>query len=129
MSNKHLGENFDIHGGGVDLIFPHHTNEIAQAKCAFKDSNYAQYWVHNGTLTVNKQKMSKSQKGRVISEETKQKMRDTKKDKRKITDEQIKEIRENLEGLLQCEFAIKFNVSKQLICNIIHCKGAYALPI
>jgi group I intron endonuclease len=76
-----------------------------------------------------KQKMSKSQKGRVISEETKQKMRDTKKDKRKITDEQIKEIRENLEGLLQCEFAIKFNVSKQLICNIIHCKGAYALPI
>jgi hypothetical protein len=76
-----------------------------------------------------KQKMSKSQKGRVISEETKQKMRDTKKDKRKITDEQIKEIRENPEKLRQCEFAIKFNVSKQLICNIIHCKGSYALPI
>ena len=76
-----------------------------------------------------KQKMSKSQKGRVISEEAKQKMRDTKKDKRKITDEQIKEIRENPEKLRQCEFAIKFNVSKQLICNIIHCKGSYALPI
>ncbi|MCF8462856.1 MAG: cysteine--tRNA ligase, partial [Rickettsiaceae bacterium] len=60
MSNKHLGENFDIHGGGVDLIFPHHTNEIAQAKCAFKDSQFAKYWVHNGTLTVNKHKMSKS---------------------------------------------------------------------
>ncbi len=60
MSNKHLGSNFDIHGGGIDLIFPHHTNEIAQAKCAFKDSQFAKYWVHNGTLTVNKQKMSKS---------------------------------------------------------------------
>ena len=76
-----------------------------------------------------KQKMSKSQKGRVISEEAKQKMRDTKKDKRKITDEQIQEIRENPEKLRQCEFAIKFNVSRQLICNIIHCKGSYSLPV
>ncbi|MGX6959973.1 MAG: cysteine--tRNA ligase [Rickettsia endosymbiont of Pentastiridius leporinus] len=60
MSYKYLGENFDIHGGGADLIFPHHTNEIAQSKCAFPDSIYAKYWVHNGFLTVNGEKMSKS---------------------------------------------------------------------
>ena len=60
MSYKYLGENFDIHGGGVDLIFPHHTNEIAQSRCAFPDSTYAKYWVHNGFLTVNGEKMSKS---------------------------------------------------------------------
>ena len=60
MSYKHLGENFDIHGGGVDLIFPHHANEMAQSICAFKDSKFANYWVHNGTLTVLKNKMSKS---------------------------------------------------------------------
>ncbi|KIJ89058.1 cysteine--tRNA ligase [Rickettsia asembonensis] len=60
MSYKYLGENFDIHGGGADLIFPHHTNEIAQSRCAFPDSTYAKYWVHNGFLTVNGEKMSKS---------------------------------------------------------------------
>ncbi|WPY01333.1 Cysteine--tRNA ligase [Candidatus Trichorickettsia mobilis] len=60
MSHKYLGENFDIHGGGADLIFPHHTNEIAQSKCAFPGSNFANYWVHNGFLTVNGEKMSKS---------------------------------------------------------------------
>jgi cysteinyl-tRNA synthetase len=60
MSHAYLGENFDIHGGGVDLLFPHHSNEIAQSKCAFDNSSYAHYWVHNGTLTVNKNKMSKS---------------------------------------------------------------------
>ena len=76
-----------------------------------------------------KAKMSTIMKGRVISEEAKQKMRDTKKEKRKITDEQIQEIRENPENLRQCDFAIKFNVSKQLINNIIHCKGCYALPL
>ncbi len=60
MSHRFLGENFDIHGGGVDLIFPHHTNEIAQSCCAFKKSKFANYWVHNGFLTVNGEKMSKS---------------------------------------------------------------------
>lgn len=60
MSYEYLGKNFDIHGGGVDLIFPHHTNEIAQSKCAFPGSYYAKYWVHNGFLTVNSEKMSKS---------------------------------------------------------------------
>ncbi|ABV74456.1 cysteinyl-tRNA synthetase [Rickettsia akari str. Hartford] len=60
MSYKYLGENFDIHGGGADLVFPHHTNEIAQSRCAFPDSTYAKYWVHNGFLTVNGEKMSKS---------------------------------------------------------------------
>jgi cysteinyl-tRNA synthetase len=60
MSHKYLGENFDIHGGGADLIFPHHTNEIAQSKCAFTGSNFANFWVHNGFLTVNGEKMSKS---------------------------------------------------------------------
>ena len=76
-----------------------------------------------------KKKMSNIMKGRVISEEAKQKMRDTKKAQRKITEEQIKEIRENPESLRQCDFAIKFNVSKQLINNIVHCKGCYALSL
>lgn len=60
MSSKYLGDDFDIHGGGVDLIFPHHTNEIAQSCCANEGSKYAKYWIHNGFLTVNGEKMSKS---------------------------------------------------------------------
>ena len=60
MSTTYLGTDFDIHGGGVDLLFPHHTNEIAQSCCAFKRSKYARFWVHNGFLTVNGEKMSKS---------------------------------------------------------------------
>jgi cysteinyl-tRNA synthetase len=60
MSHKYLGETFDIHGGGADLIFPHHTNEIAQSCAAFPDSKFAKTWVHNGFLTVNHEKMSKS---------------------------------------------------------------------
>lgn len=60
MSNKYLGANFDIHGGGADLKFPHHENEIAQSRCANKDSNFASYWMHNGFLMINGQKMSKS---------------------------------------------------------------------
>lgn len=66
MSSKYLGVNFDIHGGGADLQFPHHENEIAQSKCAHKGSNYAKYWVHNGFLTVNGEKMSKSLKNFVL---------------------------------------------------------------
>ena len=58
MSTKYLGDRFDIHGGGVDLVFPHHENEIAQAQAAGKP--FARYWVHNGLLTVNGEKMSKS---------------------------------------------------------------------
>lgn len=60
MSYRFLGKNFDIHGGGADLIFPHHTNEIAQSCCGFADSKFASYWVHNGFLTVSGEKMSKS---------------------------------------------------------------------
>ena len=60
MSTKLLSENFDIHGGGADLKFPHHENEIAQSTCAHKGSHYAHYWVHNGFLTVGGEKMSKS---------------------------------------------------------------------
>lgn len=60
MSAKYLGHNFDIHGGGVDLSFPHHENEIAQSLCAHKNSTYAKYWIHNGFLMVNGTKMSKS---------------------------------------------------------------------
>jgi len=60
MSYKHLGENFDIHGGGTDLIFPHHENEIAQSLCAFPGSRFARMWVHNGMLVINGEKMSKS---------------------------------------------------------------------
>ncbi|MBM3590623.1 MAG: cysteine--tRNA ligase [Alphaproteobacteria bacterium] len=62
MSLKFLGENFDIHGGGADLQFPHHENEIAQSCSAHRGSNYASYWVHNGFLTVEGEKMSKSLK-------------------------------------------------------------------
>ncbi|MFN4142345.1 cysteine--tRNA ligase [Aestuariivirga sp.] len=60
MSWKHLGEVFDIHGGGIDLIFPHHENEIAQTRCAFGHRVMANIWMHNGFLQVEGQKMSKS---------------------------------------------------------------------
>lgn len=60
MSVKYLGETFDIHGGGADLTFPHHENEIAQSCCAYPGSEFARYWVHNGFLSVNGEKMSKS---------------------------------------------------------------------
>ncbi len=60
MSTKYLGKDFDIHGGGIDLIFPHHTNEIAQSCACYKNSSYAKYWVHNGFVTVDGDKMSKS---------------------------------------------------------------------
>jgi cysteinyl-tRNA synthetase len=60
MSWKHLGERFDIHGGGIDLVFPHHENEIAQSRCAFHTKVMANYWMHNGFLQVEGEKMSKS---------------------------------------------------------------------
>ncbi|QKX01931.1 cysteine--tRNA ligase [Wolbachia endosymbiont of Cruorifilaria tuberocauda] len=60
MSYAYLGKNFDIHGGGIDLQFPHHDNEIAQSKSVFSESIFAKYWIHNGFLTVNEEKMSKS---------------------------------------------------------------------
>jgi cysteinyl-tRNA synthetase len=60
MSEKYLGKNFDIHGGGLDLIFPHHENEIAQSCCNNSTKKFANYWVHNGFVTINKEKMSKS---------------------------------------------------------------------
>ncbi len=60
MSRKHLGKVFDIHGGGIDLTFPHHENEIAQSVCANNTQEFARYWVHNGFLTINGEKMSKS---------------------------------------------------------------------
>ena len=60
MSEKYLGKNFDIHGGGLDLIFPHHENEIAQSCCNNSTQNLSNYWVHNGFVTINKEKMSKS---------------------------------------------------------------------
>ena len=60
MSEKYLGNHFDIHGGGLDLIFPHHENEIAQSVCANNNEKFSNYWLHNGYVTVEKQKMSKS---------------------------------------------------------------------
>jgi cysteinyl-tRNA synthetase len=60
MSWKHLGETFDIHGGGIDLVFPHHENEIAQSRCAFHTPTMANFWMHNGFLQVEGEKMSKS---------------------------------------------------------------------
>tara|TARA_A100001037_G_scaffold295540_1_gene314782 strand:- start:808 stop:2166 length:1359 start_codon:yes stop_codon:yes gene_type:complete len=60
MSAKHLGKTFDIHGGGQDLIFPHHENEIAQSVCSHGGAPFVKYWMHNGYLTVDGEKMSKS---------------------------------------------------------------------
>ena len=60
MSWRHLGEVFDIHGGGIDLVFPHHENEIAQTRCAFGHQVMANVWMHNGHLQVEGEKMSKS---------------------------------------------------------------------
>ncbi len=60
MSWQHLGETFDIHGGGIDLVFPHHENEIAQSRCAFGHGEMARVWMHNGHLQVEGEKMSKS---------------------------------------------------------------------
>ena len=60
MAWKHLGETFDIHGGGIDLVFPHHENEIAQSRCAFHTGVMANTWMHNGFLQVEGEKMSKS---------------------------------------------------------------------
>ena len=61
MSLKYLGEKFDFHGGGSDLIFPHHENEIAQSQaCIGDDHSFAQYWLHNGFITIHNEKMSKS---------------------------------------------------------------------
>jgi cysteinyl-tRNA synthetase len=61
MSEHHLGKTFDIHGGGLDLIFPHHENEIAQSRCAHGTKTMANYWLHNGYLQVEGRKMSKSE--------------------------------------------------------------------
>ena len=66
MSEKYLGKHFDIHGGGLDLIFPHHENEIAQSCSNNSSEKFSNYWVHNGFVTINKEKMSKSL-GNIIS--------------------------------------------------------------
>jgi cysteinyl-tRNA synthetase len=60
MARKYLGENIDIHGGGQDLIFPHHENEIAQSECTTGTRPFARYWLHNGLLKLGSEKMSKS---------------------------------------------------------------------
>ncbi len=60
MAESHLGETIDIHAGGQDLVFPHHENEIAQSECAHGGKPFARYWLHNGFVTVNRRKMSKS---------------------------------------------------------------------
>jgi cysteinyl-tRNA synthetase len=61
MSKKFLGNEFDIHGGGIDLLFPHHENEIAQSRCANNTKVFANYWVHNAFVTMSNEKMAKSQ--------------------------------------------------------------------
>ena len=61
MSKKFLGNEFDIHGGGIDLLFPHHENEIAQSRCANGTKTFANYWVHNAFITMSNEKMAKSQ--------------------------------------------------------------------
>ena len=72
MSEKLLGKNFDIHGGGQDLIFPHHENEIAQSECA-NNEKFANYWLHNGFVNVEGNKMSKSEGNFVTVNQLKQK--------------------------------------------------------
>ena len=61
MSKKFLGSEFDIHGGGIDLLFPHHENEIAQSRCANESKIFAKYWIHNAFITMSNEKMAKSQ--------------------------------------------------------------------
>jgi cysteinyl-tRNA synthetase len=61
MSKKYLGNEFDIHGGGIDLLFPHHENELAQSRCANDTKTFANYWLHNAFITLSNEKMSKSQ--------------------------------------------------------------------
>ena len=61
MAKNFLGSEFDIHGGGIDLLFPHHENEIAQSRCANNTKTFANYWVHNAFVTMSSEKMSKSQ--------------------------------------------------------------------
>jgi cysteinyl-tRNA synthetase len=65
MSNAYLGETFDIHGGGIDLIFPHHENEIAQSEGAHRGRPLANFWMHNNLLELENRKMSKSE-GNII---------------------------------------------------------------
>jgi cysteinyl-tRNA synthetase len=60
MAGKHLGRTIDIHAGGQDLIFPHHENELAQSTCAHDGETFARYWLHNGFLSIEQEKMSKS---------------------------------------------------------------------
>lgn len=60
MAEKHLGETIDIHAGGQDLVFPHHENELAQSRCAHDGADFARYWLHNGFLSIDQEKMSKS---------------------------------------------------------------------
>jgi cysteinyl-tRNA synthetase len=60
MAKKHLGETIDIHAGGRDLVFPHHENELAQSRCAHDGAEFARYWLHNGFLSMDSEKMSKS---------------------------------------------------------------------
>jgi len=60
MSKKYLGDIFDIHGGGIDLLFPHHENEIAQSRCSNNTKSFANYWIHNAFVTVSNEKMAKS---------------------------------------------------------------------
>lgn len=60
MAKKHLGETIDIHAGGQDLVFPHHENELAQSRCAHSGADFARYWLHNGFLSMDHEKMSKS---------------------------------------------------------------------
>ena len=61
MSKKFLGDEFDIHGGGIDLLFPHHENEIAQSRCANNTKIFAKFWMHNAFITMSNEKMAKSQ--------------------------------------------------------------------
>ena len=61
MSKRFLGNELDIHGGGIDLLFPHHENEIAQSRCANDTKTFANYWVHNAFITISNEKMAKSQ--------------------------------------------------------------------
>ena len=61
MAKKYLGNEFDVHGGGVDLLFPHHENEIAQSRCANDSKVFANYWLHNAFITMSNEKMAKSQ--------------------------------------------------------------------
>ncbi|MDR1498769.1 MAG: cysteine--tRNA ligase [Rickettsiales bacterium] len=143
MSHKYLGENFDIHCGGADLKFPHHENEIAQSRCAFRGSTFANYWYHIGFLMIDGEKMSKSLGNFVTISELKKRgvpgcvirfsmLKNHYRKPLDFTEALVKEAEKNLKDLHKhiAEFNCDYFVPKDLfeiLCDDINTPKALAL--